>query len=833
VKIELKPFQEDAAAQMLKKLDFARQEAVRGDPQAIVLSSPTGSGKTVTVTALMEWIVDGYESYLAHRDATFLWLSDSPELNAQSRDKILQHSSVFEQHDIVMIESPFSLERFEGGKIYFLNTQKLGKDSLLTKGGDSSQYTIWQTIENTNAAKPGNFYLIIDEAHRGMVEKRGERARAQSIVQRFIKGNPEVGMQPVKIIIGMSATPERFHNLLKGTARTTREIPIDTNDVKLSGLLKDKIVLFHPEEKQPADWTLLDQATRRWKSFKRAWKKYCLAQRMEHTVEPVLVIQVEDASGKQITATDVAKLVEVVERAGGHLPAKAWAHAFQEDKEIPANGQMIRKIEASKIESDPDVQVVLFKMSLTTGWDCPRAEVMMSFRKAIDSTLIAQLVGRMVRTPLARSIEGQDFLNTVSLFLPHYDKKGLDTILDKLNNPDPDEVGSPVEIEDGTNLVSLLRDPEKAALFDKLETLPSYRIERITKTSNIRRLMKLARLLSMHDEIAVDELDKAKKLVVRTLSTELTRLKKKPGFVDDVSSNREIEIREVVIEYGEWIEESSKVRSVALTPENVEDLFHDCSRRLGEGLHMEFWRSKKTEHDDPMLAKLQLFQILQDKDVWKRLEQAASERIDELFKKYADQIDALPSGRNEEYRKINRQAKDPVPERMLLPGDDEIEVKEEHPLWEKHLYIETKTRKFGAKFNTWETKVLKEELAGGNVVGWFRNIPRKTWAFCVPFQMHGDYRPFYPDFIVFRKEKNKIVADILDPHESGLADAVDKAKGLAAYARRHGSSFGRIELILVGKNDEIRRLDLTKEVVRERVLRLSGKDHLDMLFEDS
>jgi len=234
-----------------------------------------------------------------------------------------------------------------------------------------------------------------------------------------------------------------------------------------------------------------------------------------------------------------------------------------------------------------------------------------------------------------------------------------------------------------------------------------------------------------------------------------------------------------------------------------------------------------------MLAKLQLFQILQDRDVWKKLEQAASERIDELFKKYNEKIEELPSGRREEYRKVNRQAKEPVSEYLLLPHDDEIEIKEERPLWEKHLYVEKKNGEFGAKFNKWETSVLKEELARDDVEGWFRNVPRKIWALCVPYQMHGEYRAFYPDFVVFRKEKKKVIADILDPHESGLPDAVEKAKGLALYARKHGSQFGRIELIVIGKDEKILRLDLTRETVRDKVLRLSGKDHLDQLFEDS
>jgi type III restriction enzyme len=829
VKIELKGFQEIAAARLRDELDFAQKEALRGRPQAIILSSPTGSGKTVTITALLERIYEGYESHPPDREAVFLWLSDAPELNAQSRDKILQQSSVFEAHDLVTVESSFSWEQFEPGKVYFLNTQKLSKDSRLTRTGDGRDYTIWQTVENTSAAKPANFYLIIDEAHRGMNEKRGERKRATSIAQRFIKGYPEGGMRPVSLIIGMSATPDRFNNLIEGTDRTRRSVPIAPADVKDSGLLKDRIVLFYPEEKQHADWTLLEEATRRWKGFSKAWQKYCDAQKMEHIVEPVLVIQVEDGSGKQLTRTNLAQLVEVVQRIAGKLPERAWAHAFQEDNSIPADGLMIRKIEQSKIQSDPDIKVVLFKMSLTTGWDCPRAEVMMSFRRAKDDTLIAQLVGRMVRTPLARSIEGQDFLNTVSLYLPHYDRPGLDAILGKLNDPDPD-IGPGVDAEDGSKLIQYVRDPKKEELFAKLEKLPSYRVDRIIKTSNVRRLMKLARLLTF-DEINVAELDKTKKFIVKTLSTDLSRLKKQKEFLGDVAANKEIEVREVWVEYGEWKElETSKTNKVKATSENIGDLFEDCGRKLGEGLHMDFWRSKKDEHSDPLLAKLELFGILQDKQSWQRLEKVCSERIDDLSKKYSEKIDELPSGKQENYKRIKRSAKQPEPENLLLPPD--IETREEKLLWDRHLYVD-KRGKFGAKFNKWETKVLEEELAKSEVVGWIRNVPRKPWAFCVPYQMHGEYRPVYPDLLIFRKEKKKIVADLLDPHDSGLPDAVEKAKGLATYARDHGGQFGRIELIVLMPNDEIRRLDLNKGSVRDKVLKLSGKAHLDQLFEDS
>ncbi|MGI0016937.1 MAG: DEAD/DEAH box helicase family protein, partial [Nitrososphaera sp.] len=166
--VELKSFQNTAVRELLKYIRHARDEARDGIAQALVFSAPTGSGKTVTITALMESIYQGHEITMGDPDAIFLWLSDSPELNQQSRAKILQQSSVFQESNLIVVEPPFSQEYFEAGKVYFLNTQKLAKDGRLTDTGDGREYSIWQTIQNTANAKPDHFYVIIDEAHRGM-----------------------------------------------------------------------------------------------------------------------------------------------------------------------------------------------------------------------------------------------------------------------------------------------------------------------------------------------------------------------------------------------------------------------------------------------------------------------------------------------------------------------------------------------------------------------------------------------------------------------------------------------------------------------------------------
>ncbi|MBA3370935.1 MAG: hypothetical protein H0T96_05705 [Thermoleophilaceae bacterium] len=117
--------------------------------------------------------------------------------------------------------------------------------------GDTRAHTLWETISETGRQRPGSFWLVIDEAHRGMRENgNGDKARkeARTIVQRFIKGSDEV--QPVPLVCGISATAQRFTELLGGTPRTQRPVTVEPEDVRSSGLLKETITLFHPDEDQ-------------------------------------------------------------------------------------------------------------------------------------------------------------------------------------------------------------------------------------------------------------------------------------------------------------------------------------------------------------------------------------------------------------------------------------------------------------------------------------------------------------------------------------------------------------------------------------------------------
>ena len=187
-------FQETALAELHEKITKAHLMWSERDPQVISFSAPTGSGKTIVMTTLFEEILYGSADNIGEPDSVFVWLSDSPELNEQTRLKIESKSDKIRVRDLVTIDSNFSAEYLEGGRIYFLNTQKLGSDKLLTGTSDKRQYSIWETLTNTAKHNPKQFYVVIDEAHRGAYTSIQAENKAQSIMQKFIKGSKDDGL---------------------------------------------------------------------------------------------------------------------------------------------------------------------------------------------------------------------------------------------------------------------------------------------------------------------------------------------------------------------------------------------------------------------------------------------------------------------------------------------------------------------------------------------------------------------------------------------------------------------------------------------------------------
>lgn len=829
MKVSLFDFQKDALKDLQIKLTRIRDYASIENPQAVSFSAPTGAGKTIIMTALFENIFFGAPDFEIQQDAIILWISDIPELNEQTRLKIESKSDRIRVRQIVNIDSNFDEEQLEGGKIYFINTQKLGSDKLLTSHGDGRQYTIWESLTNTAKAASDKFYVVIDEAHRGMRNGRAV-ANAKTIIQRFLLGSEEHGLCPMPIVIGMSATPKRFDDLIAETTHSVHKVHIKAEDVRESGLLKDRILIHHPDQTSQAEMTLLASAATKWQVVTSEWSEYCIKEG-ENIVKPIIVIQVEDGSENVLTKTDMEACINTIETAiGRRLGDKEIVHTFSEIGEQDIAGHKIRYIEASRIEENENVSVVFFKMSLSTGWDCPRAEIMMSFRRAEDHTYIAQLLGRMVRTPLARRIESDASLNDVHLYLPHYDNEAVKNVIEDLQDIEhvpPTKTGSARE------LVILKRRSGIDDVFEALNGLVTYRVNAVRKRTALRRLMDLARGITW-DKIDEECQKAVKELIVEKMAEQLEKLGVNGELDKKIKDILGVDLKTIVVEEQSKILENSAGYTVKASSIDIDRLFDIAGRKLGNGLHMEFWRTY--EKRAAIEVKVEIIVLTQDHDVMQELEKFAEDKFNSLYEKYKHGIANIKEEkRRKHYERLCLSAPDPQAISWTMPDKIDFNRTAEAPEYEKHLYLE-QDGKFHTDLGNWEKDVLQIELENENVVAWLRNLDRKSWSLEIPYREAGEIKPMFPDMLIIRKDEDGFKFDILEPHDPSRNDNFVKAVGLAEFAQKHWNLFDRIELIRKKRGadgkEHYYRLNMGNISVRNKVLPVTSDAQLNQVFEE-
>lgn len=824
MRLVLKDFQDEYVGQLLDEIRSAQTDATRRT-QAVTFSAPTGSGKTVMMAAVMERLIEGDAAAPPNASTTFLWITDQPQLNEQTKQRLLSYSTTFGPSQIEIIDTTFDQPVLARGRLYFLNTQKVGRDKTLVTPSDKRTFTIWDTLKRTMQDRGSHFIVIIDEAHRGMDLDEKQQGEARSIVQKFIVGSPGE-IEAVPMIVGVTATPKRFNELLEQTNRVARPISIPPDAVRGSGLIKDAVRYHIPTETQPADITLLREAARSVREFRAAWEQYC-EPASEPIVRPLLIVQVEDAGLGRTSKTDLAEAIAALSEELAPLPSEALAHAFQEQAPISVGSRSVRYLAPSQVEADPDVQVVFFKTSLNTGWDCPRAEVMMSFRRATDATLIAQLVGRMVRAPLARRIEGSELLNRVMLFLPHYNKKGVESVVTHLTS----DGGTmpPTELENARELTTLTAAPKAAPIIARVNQLPSYTIPRRRSVHDTHRLMRLARVLE-DAGIRNDAREIARRTLLEVLRQELHSRDKDPVFQTSLTSGGTIAVS--VLTYTADKSDEGRIQ-IAASDENVRDQIDAIGRRMREGLHLAYIKTR-TEADkiDVRRARLELVALYRDNMAHDKMMLRARQLSTDWFSELAPTFSSLPPAIQSRLNDIRASSASPELQPIFMPTSMSMTVDAATKALEfdRHLYDDPDGY-FSGKLNSWEGAVLREEMKRPDFIGWLRNLPRKPWSLTIPYETgQGDYTPVYPDLLVFRKAGKGIVIDLLDPHLTDFDDAVPKARGLAAYADKHGGFFDRIEVIQIGKQ-RIDRLDLTKADVRNKVKSVSTNEHLRQLYD--
>ncbi|MDE2828304.1 MAG: DEAD/DEAH box helicase family protein [Bacteroidota bacterium] len=403
----LKNYQEDAVEDVLEKLRRAKDMWLQyRDISSFSLSATTGAGKTVMAAAVIEALFYGSDNFRADPGAVVLWFTDDPSLNEQTRRRIKEASDLLDNSRLCVIEPSFTGRQLEHGNVYFLNRQKLAKKGLLVRAtrGDRQAPTFWDVLRNTIEDDTVTLYVILDEAHRGMRDSNGANEK-ETIVKRLVNGQD--GVPAVPIVWGISATVERFSRAMERAKGRTQlpNVEVDPQDVQESGLLKDNILLDFPTERGRFETVLLRRATRLIKDATQRWDDHLGKQQ----VAPLLVVQMPNTPEDRM----LLMACRAIRDEWPDLDSDAMANVFGEHEELMIGSFSIPYVKPQDVQGRPHIRVLFAKDAVSTGWDCPRAEVLMSFRPASDKTHITQLLGRMVRTPLARRIEGDDLLNSV------------------------------------------------------------------------------------------------------------------------------------------------------------------------------------------------------------------------------------------------------------------------------------------------------------------------------------------------------------------------------------------------------------------------------------
>lgn len=842
MRYSLKDYQADAVDKVLGNLSRARDMHIRyGDVSQFSLSAATGAGKTVMAAGVVEALFFGSDEFDFPPDpgAVVLWFSDDPALNEQSRARIQAASSELASR-LRVIESSFSDTSLKPGNVYFLNTQKLSKNSRLVRADrhvddgegidtltpDLLQTSIYDVLANTINHEDLTLYMVLDEAHRGMQPVKDRT----TIVQRLINGHGKTPAIP--IVLGISATVERFEEAMKGAQNRIAlpSVEVDSALVQASGLLKDDIVLSIPAESGTFDTVLLTRAVEKLRASSKAWHAYADAQGDLEPVEPLLVVQL----GDKPTDEDLSRTLTTIFKAWPELPEDSVANVFGEHQDLSVAGYKVPYLEPQRVQDQTWCRVLLAKTAISTGWDCPRAEVLVSFRPASDPTHITQLLGRMIRTPLARRIPGDELLNSVDCLLPFFDKQTAMSVAEMLMSG---ATGKDSDTGGGEGRRVLFEPVDLAAnpvipdeVWSKFASLPTFTIPK-GKVKPIKRLTALAATLAK-DKIRENPVAEAENLLCSALDGRAVQFKDQVAKARrDVETMSGEELRRK-IGGGDW---ASTSFDTAVDLRALDDSYRAAARLLSPALAGAYVQhlAPGDDEDDLLEAQITVSALGLVPDIVTAIEEEADGIARKWLTDTRVERKNLTDEQQAEYDRLEGMSLSPERIVLIVPQKAQAETKERDadgierdlPVSRTHL-LTSEDGTYPLDLNDWEQKVLAAEGDRAGFIGWYRNPDRAVKeSLAIAYEDNHSWKALRPDFLFFSETDRGIVVDIVDPHGTHLSDALPKLKGLAQFAENYGSEFRRIESVAEA-GGKLRVLDIGRPSVREAIAQANDSKSL-------
>lgn len=367
-------FQKKAIEELLSKFKTLWQKEERQID--IIFKSPTGSGKTFMTTSFINQLNNQPDwDY----DKCFVWITFSDDLAMQSKDKFYDYFFPNISNRLLTVDD-FSKGKLKKNDVLFINWQKLvsrkAEDRRLRRPDEEllrkEQGFYFEDLVEQTQKDNREIIMIIDESHKNVT------ASAQRDV--ISKINP-------KIIIKVSATPDSLPSITDITHNRKGFVEVERQDVVDEYLIKEKIVCQTEEDLQKHSGENLDEvllllAMEKREETKQEYKRF------NKNINPLVIIQLPN-DDKDLISQGVQTKEQIVTNyllSNGVEERKiaCWFDGRRENMDDIA-------------DNDNQVEFMLFKQAAGTGWDCPRASILVMYREIKSAQFQTQTLGRILR----------------------------------------------------------------------------------------------------------------------------------------------------------------------------------------------------------------------------------------------------------------------------------------------------------------------------------------------------------------------------------------------------------------------------------------------------